>query len=762
MPSRTYLARRPGPFAALVQAPEIGGLRLTPLPPVRVRDRFYDTADGVLLQQGLVLRVREQDGALTAALRRLDPEPGDAPLPDDVTIELSTAGRFALPRGAFARYVRAATEGAALERLLALRQYRTPRVVHVDDTPVGLLSFDVVVYEVPGAEVVSNELEVKPLHASHTDFLNRLDSTFRAQRLVPAPETKFERGVRRLPRTLDEPALVLPDERRLLEAAVESGSPLLERRARVVLLDARGFRPDTIARETGLSMARVRHWRMRFREVRTSILDPDPNTVLGRASAPAPRAAPAPPAVPAQSVTPAAAPPVRTAAAPRPVASPSVPPPPARRPMPERSRVIPPPPVLEPAGRAPSEGDGLSALQGAPDDLAGLLEMFSHHETSTPLLDGPPLDGPPIDPPSYDDEDEGPDADAPEPDDPVRGLADALAAVQALMAEPPRPVITSEVATGPFAAHRVTSTGTEYEEPRATPLSRPELTAATPLVHAAEETIAYAVAAFETTRNRFVETRTTASMSRLVVAAHRVRLAVQLFRDVLPTALADRLVASLRPLVGHLAHALDYERAAEASPVSREVLTRQQHRALAEALALLDADRQRAWGEQARRLVGRLAELRAAGEDRPDDAAAPLDDYVGHPGEAPAQTRIGHRLGSLLWDRYERIRAFEDVLDAAPSVEVAGHLVAAIGGLQFVLELAAQVSSGPAGDVSEVLDQVARDVARFRDDRRTATLLYDAAALPPSTAVTDGLRASWADVQGEEVRTALSAVVSGI
>lgn len=68
MSASTYVASRPGPFAALVQAADLGGLRLDPRPPVSVRDRFFDTHDGRLLRLGLALRVREAGGPPTAAL----------------------------------------------------------------------------------------------------------------------------------------------------------------------------------------------------------------------------------------------------------------------------------------------------------------------------------------------------------------------------------------------------------------------------------------------------------------------------------------------------------------------------------------------------------------------------------------------------------------------------------------------------------------------------------------------------------------------
>ena len=209
MPPITYVARRPGPFSVLVQAAEIGGLRLEPQPPVRVLDRYYDTDDGELLRRGLGLRVREEGGRVGASLRTLG-ESAEASAEVDLEEPVGDAP-LDLPPSVVADTVRAAIGEDALRPLLTLRQYRTPRRVFDGPIPVGRLSFDVVVYEVPGAREVSNEVEI--VSASGADLLALVGPVFEARGLEAVEQSAFERGILRMRRTLAEPALLLPEER---------------------------------------------------------------------------------------------------------------------------------------------------------------------------------------------------------------------------------------------------------------------------------------------------------------------------------------------------------------------------------------------------------------------------------------------------------------------------------------------------------------------------------------------------------------------
>ncbi|MEM7788131.1 MAG: CYTH domain-containing protein, partial [Bacteroidota bacterium] len=517
MPSSTYVARTPAAFSALLQTAEIGGIRLQPFAPISVRDAFFDTPTGELLASGLILRVREQGGARTAALRRLRPEADGEALPEDVQFERGQENRL-VPPGPFAEAVRRRVGAAPLGRVLSLRQNRTARVGMEGGRAVALFSLDVVAYDL-ASPLVSNEVEVEPLGEATETHALRIHDDLVGRGLSAVTTSKFERGIVRVPRSLREALLLTPSERDALEAASRSGSPLLQRRARVVLLDARGLRPDTIAAQTGLGMARVRHWRLRFRDERLGILAEE-------TSAPGPRTASRP----------------RTASGPRPGAQT----PGSQRPgPPERPPVAPEvgptsatfdsEPSPEPVASPPS-GDGATPAPPEPDppekDLSDLLDLFSPRDPGTPLLE---------------------DADGPKTE-PQREAAVA----EATRSRTAFPVVLGPVAPTPTQVVREATA--ERGSPR-----RPALTGETPLVVAAEATIAYHVAALDAAVDRFLSGRGVVESRRLLIAVHRVRLGIATFRRLLPETAAARLMTSLRPLAVHLDRVLDAARAAEAA-----------------------------------------------------------------------------------------------------------------------------------------------------------------------------------------------------
>lgn len=657
MPPSTYVARRPGPFAALIQAADVGGFRLDPLAPVRVRDQYWDTADGELLRSGLALRVREAGGERTAALRPLSGDSADR-LPDAV-LGPGDAGQapdaLRLPPGPLADAVAARLGTDVLRPLLAFRQYRTPRIAYDGARPALLVSLDVVVYEVPGAQVVSNEVEVEATAQGGPADLHRLDPALRLYSLEPESRTKLERGLLRLPRDLADPVLLLPDERAALERYAAHGDPLVRRRARVLLLDARGYRADTVAGQTGVSAARVRHWKERFRESRMGIFEAEPDAAPSLASR-APERADAPTHVPAE------------------------------------------------AADAPA-GDGSAPDGGGIDDL---LDLFTPGDPDTPLLDDDDGAG------------EGWDAERDDLDEPQHAAPDAA--------------------------------------PGAEPSGPPRLTADTPLVSAALATLAYHVDRFESAAAGLeaegtAEAGTAEAARRLLRAVHRVRLAVEAFAPFVPAMAAGRLVGALRPLVAALDRVLDHDRAA---------LFAERDRALDAVRALLRGGRHRAWGPRARRLIDRLDAQHAAGLLIGDDFPAPPDDLVGQPGDVPAPSRLRHAAASMLWARFEAVRAFEDEVAAAPTPETAAHLALAIAGFRFVLALAANASAAPAATLSARLDAAEARVAAAYDQLRTAELVARAGGPPLAGELGTAVADVWAELTSEEVRREVADVAAGI
>ena len=755
MQSSTYVSRRPGPFAALIQTTALGGYRLSPLAPVRVRDQYWDTADGELLRSGLSLRVREQDGARTAALRPVQPDPTAAHVPDAALGPEDGAPALFLPPGPLADALAARLGADTLRPLLALRQYRTPRVAYDGARPALLVSLDVVVYEVPGAQVVSNEVEVEITAQGEEADVATIDPALRTFSLDPEPRTKLERGLMRLTRDLAEPVLLLPDERAEAERLAERGDPAVQRRARVLLLDARGYRADTVAAQTGLSAARVRFWKEQFGARRMAIFGPDTLTdvsadgsgassdVVGdrapeplrpvaaafegaRAEAPPAEAPPA--EAPPAEAPPAEAPPAEAPPAEAPAAEPSASEAPEVSAAPHY-RVS---ELIEP----PAAGDGALEENLDDDDLDGLLEQFSPADTETPILD------------TDDDDDDAPaPLDGTEPERPATAARDASEPGEARQPEPTVSAPEASAGAQNDAAATETAHGSPPTARRAPPagLRAPALAAETPLVDAAFATLVYHVARFEDAADRLRDADRPDDARRVLICAHRVRLAVEAFAPFVPAMAAGRLVAALRPLVGALDAALDRDAAGQDATDAR-----------ADARRLLGGGRHRAWGPRAHRLLERLGAQHAGGLLIGDDFPAPPDDLVGLPGDVPAAARLRHAGASMLWARYEALRAFEDDVDMPETAEGVYHLTLAVSALHFVLGIVATATTGDARLLAGRLDAAEARLGARRQALRTAELTGTPAEASPVVGEV------WADLTSPDLRQCLADVAAGI
>ena len=712
MTPTTYVARQPGPFSALLQARELGGYTLQALPPRRVNDRYEDTDDGALLSQGLTLRIREQEGEWTAALRPIrrglvgpvaEASYGVAWTPP--------VGQLPLPPGELAEAVRRIVGTDPVAPLIRLRQYRTPRLAYDGSRLVALLSFDVVVYEVPGAHVVSNELEIELARNGSEADLERLSPVLGRHGLEPVHLSKLERGVLRVHRALDEPVLLLPDERAALEVHVAASDPMLKRRARVVLLDARGYRALTIAGQVGLSTSRVRHWQQQFREHRMGIFtSAEPSS--SPASSPVPtyrvseivdRGDGSPPREPAASASPSR---VDSPEAPRtPVSvgdgSPSQIPfaqgPSVAVPSPN-----PPQPPVELAND-PEEGpdeEGDDVVQ-ASEDMAELLEMFQPSETETPLLA----------------DDEGSESEETDMEDP----------------EEDKPPLAVRQPPKRGAGHR-----------------RAFLAPDTPILSAAHDTLTHYISAYHHAVERFHVDTSSKSAQRLLLAAHRVRLAIEAFDAYLPEAAAARLVAALRPLAAALDHVVELERVVQ---VGVDAAASPRDEALSAASRHLTPERHTIWMERADRLTGRLAEQIDSGLLIGDDFPLVTDDWVGQPGDRPMPSRLRHILASVVWEQYESVRAFQDEVEHGLNMLTAHHLAVAVSGLHFALGLASKASDPSAvREAASQLDEAERVVAAFR----TATRSRTEGASPAD------VREAWASLEEVAFRQLLGTITAAI
>ena len=719
MSPTTYGARQPGPFSALLQARNLGGFQLQALPPRRVNDRYEDTDDGALLAQGLTLRIREQEGEWSAALRPI--RRGGAGVTAEASYGVAWSppdGPLPLPPGELADAVRRLVGTDPVAPLIRLRQYRTPRLAYDGTRLAALLSFDVVVYEVPGAHVVSNELEVE-LGRKGTDAdLRHLAPVLRQHGLEPVLLSKLERGVLRVHRSLDEPILLLPDERAALDAYLASSEPMLQRRARVVQLDARGYRALTIAGQVGLSTSRVRHWQQQFREHRMGIFAPSDD-----------HAGPMAPVVPSYRVSEIVdrgdgspsdeSAPAESAAADRPDGPMPRPPvsvgdgSPSQGPFAEGPTVAIPPspdePMRQPADEAELAAPDLAMPETArePEDMAELLEMFQPAETETPLLA---------------EEDLSPDADPAAQDEDIVHPEDTA----------------QDESASPTQA------------PQAPTHRRAFLAPDTPILSAAHDTLTHYIAAYDRSVERFHHGRSAHTAHRLLLAAHRVRLAIDAFEAYVPEAAAARLVAALRPVAASLDHAGELERVHQ---VGVDEAASARDEALDSAARHLTPERHRIWMDRADRLTGRLAEQLDSGLLIGDDFPLVTDDWVGQPGDRPLPSRLRHILASVVWERYESVRAFQDEVEDGLTPLTAHHLAVAVSGLHFALGLASKASDPSAvREAASQLDDAERVVAAFRTATRSRS---------GSTSSAD-VQQAWASLEEAAFRQLLGNITAAI
>ncbi|CAN5605510.1 hypothetical protein BH23BAC4_BH23BAC4_03780 [soil metagenome] len=669
-----YVALEPGPFAALMQAPAVGGFLLEPMAPFSVRDRYLDTSRFDLLREALAFRLREQNGSVLATLKDFG-EREDGIFRRGETEETVSLGAelngevidpARLPEGPLREAAIRAAGGARLEEMLTLRQYRTPRAVYADDRLIGVLSLDVVAYEAKGKLHVTNEVELEISEGGTPADLANIDPDLRAMGLSPLSRSKFERALIRLAQHDDAPLLLLPDERRTLTQIADHAPENLARRACAVLHASEGREVADISDRCGGTGQQVRHWLAEFRSHRMS--------VFGMASS-------------------------------EDLASAQVEPAGYRVSEVLISDIENGPDAFEDATES-REPDANQEIQVEPEasneseefrPSAAAFTFFGEEddEEEEPFGEWPDL------PTQAEPE---PDA-RPEPDDePELGLDELL---DGLVAPPPTetPVFfdSPEPQKADSAEGSAPESGVATARSRPIPVSplrkttsplpefpslqpdEPALSAASTVLRYAHERLVHAVdeAASDPDED---------GVRRLTAAAHRVRIALEMFADEVPAEAALQLTGSLARLARQAEivtdlHQISLHLQETQSDVSLEAIENRQQAESARLIATLTSEPQRAALRRQAYFVSRLERQAAASLPFHDERRL-LDD--GPP--RPSQRVVREALPTILWKLFRDVEGYgRDALEmrsGMEGVEALGTLAVACGAFRFGLALA--------------------------------------------------------------------------
>ena len=736
-----YIVNRAGAFSALLGAKTLGEYRLEPLASVQVRDTYLDTQTGDLLNQGYVLRIREQGDDVLATLKSMSGAEG--PLRRRIEIEASIdrapdeEGRFDLPEGLMKETIDQLISGGALSPLLQFRQYRSPRVVFDGNRLVGVLSLDVIATETEIGPDVSHQVEVELAEDGRETDLYRLDPILKELGLGDAESSKFERGLVLLQRSAATAILLLPSEQTALRGYQEAGTPLLRRRARILLLSSRGLNPPSVASKVGLSLLRVEHWVDAFRRRRMGIFEDA--TISRGALAGGSRAR-------------------RYDIAELVSAGSSVP------------SLFPSEDHAEQKWGEPTSGNWGSPY--SPNDIDGDREDASSEIVREESIEVERHAADPVSAVSTGDGAGG------RPPVPVEESAEAGATIEDPQTLPPpearhvenaateRVPTVEEIATG--ADPRSSATGAEVADstivtaPVIPIPERPVLGTDDSVLSAAERVLRYQYAwhadAVKRVADAVGEPR---SIRRLLIAVHRLRIALQLFSDYLPPTPVQRLHQGLRGMARSLDALSDLDHCITHVASARAEASKNEAIGFGVVLDSLNEERQAAWeavhvrlGNAAHAqwthrlemllewLVRQVDEGVGVGEFSPSEP----DNYLESLADPPKRTRLQHMLGSAVWRRYEGLRAFDSTVGAATD-DLLHPLGVACASMQYVLALTSGCSEEPIRDVSGPMARLESHLAMLHHARLTADTLDTFADVAGVAKLRDRLR----DVQTEVI-----------
>jgi hypothetical protein len=288
---------------------------------------------------------------------------------------------------------------------------------------------------------------------------------------------------------------------------------------------------------------------------------------------------------------------------------------------------------------------------------------------------------------------------------------------------------------------------------------RPRLRGDTPILHAAGAVLAYQVGCLDEASEALVARGAPADARKALLAAHRVRLALETFEDFLPERPVERLHDRLRGVARALDALVDADATIDAAragggAVAGDMEARRTA-ALRRVTTRLTAARHAQWRRRMGRLLSLLEARVAAGDLEAGFFRQPPTDYVGDDEKRPHRLYMRHLVGSTIWRRYEEIRAYESLIDGRDEARLR-PLAARCAALAFTLGLASDAAPAQARAASR----------RLADLEASLGGLRRAGSLPeagPADAVDPHLvGAAWTAVVDDAFRSDLAAVAAAL
>ena len=187
--------------AWLAANPAVGGLRIEPLPGVRLRDTYLDTPHWRVLRAGYALRLRHEDSRAEATLKSLRSARTDLADRQEITEALAD-GQITpeLAPGAVGRWLRGVLDRQPLVSLFTACTQRERFAVYAAPprAPIGEIALDETQLLGPAQAAREHLLRVEvELRDGHPQALAPLVEALRRNcRLTPARENKFAAGLR--------------------------------------------------------------------------------------------------------------------------------------------------------------------------------------------------------------------------------------------------------------------------------------------------------------------------------------------------------------------------------------------------------------------------------------------------------------------------------------------------------------------------------------------------------------------------------------